>query len=270
MKQIKPLFIELFLFAAAQIIGIYTAYNLILLKPELIPAEISLFNFIIAFLIATSAILLALKFFKGQIGFKLLFIFLIGIGSKTIFQTFTTEIIAISLAIIIIAMWLLLKYILIHNLVLILAIAGIGATLGLSISLPAVILLLSALSLYDVLAVYKTQHMISMFKNLMSKGVLLSLVAPEKLSGFLQETSSIKLGKGFVLLGTGDVAFPLILAVSALTLGLRSSLFVFAGSLVGVIAVYLLLTYQTQHRALPALPPIAGFSLLGLLLSVLV
>lgn len=271
MKFAKTLLIELMLFSITQLTGLGAAYFLILKKPELIPfEEISLTYFVVAFLIATFFIILALRFLKGSIGFKLLFVLLIAIGTKTVFQPFTSEIFASLLALGVIILWLLIKYVWVHNLAIILAVAGISAQLGLTISTTTILLVLAALSIYDVFAVYKTQHMVSMFKNLMSKGVILSIISPFSFSGFLRKLSSVELGKEFVLLGTGDLAFPLIFAVAILKFSLRSSLFVVGGALLGATIVFLLLTHQTQHRAIPALPPIAACSVLGFLLSLMI
>jgi len=68
----------------------------------------------------------------------------------------------------------------------------------------------------------------------------------------------------FVMLGTGDLVFPIILAVSVFgEFSLLHSLFVVVGSLVGILIVHLLLT-QKKIQALPALPPITFGALLFL------
>ena len=74
---------------------------------------------------------------------------------------------------------------------------------------------------------------------------------------------------GFLLLGTGDIAFPLIFAVSVLNVSLISAISVALGSIVGAALVFYLLIHQPVKRAIPALPPIALCSILGFLVSLL-
>ncbi len=262
---------ELLIFAIVQFLGLFVAKFLYETRPELTQLpQISLIQFVVVFIIATSVLLLALKYLKKNIGFKIFFMLLIFIGSNIIFNTFLPEVYALLAAAGIVLAWLFFKFIWMHNLAIILAIAGVSVQLGMSISVPTVIILITFLSIYDVIAVYGTRHMITLFKSLVDKGVILSIIVPGTIKGFFTKTSTVKPGHGILLLGTGDLAFPLIFAVSVLKYSLMSSVFVIGGALIGVVIVFNLLTSQTQRRALPALPPIAVFSILGFLISLLI
>jgi len=207
---------------------------------------------------------------QGPSMFKLIFVIFIVSGTKQVFSAFFPFLIASIIALAILAIWLLMPIVIVHNIALLFAIAGISAAFGLSVSIQTMIFILGALSLYDVLAVYKTKHMVKMFKGMMNRGVLLAMIVPLKLRGFFEKTSNIKPQSGFMLLGTGDVAFPLIFAVTVMKESITASIFVVGGALVGVASVYALLLYQTQRRALPALPPIASGAILGFILSTLI
>jgi presenilin-like A22 family membrane protease len=271
MTKIKVLLSELLLFAAIQFLGIFVATKLMLNRPELLAVpEISLATFGTIFLVSVVFILLAMRFIKHKHGFKLLFVFLIVVGSKTVFSAFVSDMTANILALLVVALWVGLPYVFMHNAVLLLAVSGISTELGFSVSFSTILLLLAILSIYDVLAVYQTKHMVKMFTGLMDRGLLLSIVVPFKNKDWFAKTDTVRPRKGFLLLGTGDLAFPLIFAVTALSISLKASLFIALGSIVGAALVFYLLTHQTQRRAIPALPPIALCSILGFLASFLV
>lgn len=266
----KVFVVLLLSFLVIQLLGISTGFMLSKANViEQMPTEQSIIWFATAFLIATTMLVLGLRFFKGKLFFGALFVFIIFVGSEAVFSAFFPEMIAVMLA----ALLVLIKYAkpnpITHNIAIGIAIAGIGAQLGLMLPIQTVLILFVLLSAYDIFAVYGSKHMIKMFKGLSQRGVLLSLVIPEEKGNVKKHLKNIKPGKGggFIMLGTGDIAFPLILAVSSLTIGILSSLLVIAGSLIGVLAVFLILS--KDRKPMPALPPIALFSIIGLLISLI-
>lgn len=261
---------ETALFFIAQILGLYVGFNLFN-RGYAVSAETStsVFSFIIAFSVATITLILLLKFFKGKIMFKLLLAFLIFVGSETVFGTFIPEEAAFLIAAELVLIRFLVPNVFTQNFVMIFAIAGIGVSLGLLLSIPAVLIILAILSVYDVIAVYRTKHMVTMFKGLIKRGVPFSLVVPDKASDVTEHIKNAQPGTGrFLLLGTGDVAFPIIFAVSALRYGLLSAVSIIIGAFIGLFTIHLLLI-RKKHGAIPALPPIVMFSLLGFLISLL-
>jgi presenilin-like A22 family membrane protease len=156
-----------------------------------------------------------------------------------------------------------------------LAIAGIGARIGLILPVDAVIIILIVLSIYDYIAVYKTKHMVKMFKNLISRNVPLSLIVPTKLEGMKAKVDDASPGKDkkgkrkFMMLGTGDIAFPVIFAVAAARHSLFSGIAVIFGAFFGIIAVYSILI-NSKKGAIPALPPIAACTIIAFILSIMV
>jgi presenilin-like A22 family membrane protease len=270
MNKLKVLFSELSIFAIIQFLGIYIGSLLLVKMPEFVQApQISLTIFLSIFLLSVTMIFLAMRFMKNKYGFKLLFVFLIVIGSKTVFSAFVSDFYANILALIIVALWVAIPYVLMHNIALIFAISGISTEIGFSLSLSTILFLFGVLSIYDVIAVYKTKHMVKMFTGLMERGLLLSLIIPITKS-WLSRTSDVKPKAGYLLLGTGDIAFPLILAVSVLKISMVSAIFVAIGSIIGAALVFYLLINQQSRRAIPALPPIALCSIAGFVISLLV
>ncbi|MBT3940927.1 hypothetical protein HOD83_02365 [Candidatus Woesearchaeota archaeon] len=267
MDKVKALVAELFMFGLIQLLGIYAATRLLVQQPELyILPQIPLMVFAGIFLVSVSVMFIAMHFLKHKFSFKLLFVFLIIIGSQTLFSAFFSNTVTVILSLAVVALWIALPYVAMHNIAIILAIAGISTELGFSLSISTVLFLFGILSIYDVIAVYQTKHMIKMFTGLMDRGLLLSLIVPMTRSWF-DKTSEVKPKSGFMLLGTGDVAFPLIFAVAVSKISIVSSLSIAAGATIGAALVYYMLITQSQPRAIPALPPIALCSIAAFVAS---
>jgi len=274
------LFNEFILFLIPQILGLFVGWKILQVVPiekmEVIP---SITTFVIAFAIATVMIILAIKYIKHPIAFNFLFSFLIFVGAETVFELFMPLLMAVALAILLSAARYLWPNMLVQNTAILIAIAGVGAQLGLLLPVTAVIVLLIILSVYDVIAVFRTKHMVKMFTGLMEKGVALSLVIPEKTSDLTRNMKRITEEKlkahaegkkhKIMMLGTGDVAFPIVFAVSALDYGLHQSYGVIIGALAGVLIIHLIMR-NSNIRALPALPPIAACTIAGFLISFLI
>lgn len=259
------------LFLIVQAVGLYTG-SVIFATQEIVALEAtgSIINFLVSFAVATIGLVLLLKFTRTGLFFKLLFAFLIFVGTNTVFAAFIPAEAAFLLAVEMVILRFCWPNVFSHNAVMMLAIAGIAATLGLLFSITAVLVILAVLSVYDVIAVYRTKHMISLFSGLLQKGIPFSLIVPDKTADINAAVASAQPGTGrFLLLGTGDLAFPIILAVSALRFGIISSLSVIAGSFVGLFFIHVILM-KKQAGAIPALPPIVFFSLLAFILSLII
>ncbi len=239
------------------------------------PAEISFWQFIIAFLVITSLTLVFLKFFKGKGGklFFQIFLFLaIFIGAQTIFSLILPPLLATIFAFLLVILRIVKPRLWTHNLSLGLGIAGISATLGIIISWQTLAIILAVLSVYDIIAVYKTKHMVKMAKASIVKGAPLALVIPENFSFWNSDVSGLNLkGKRqFLILGTGDLALPIAFAVSVISEGLFASLIVIGAALAGLFLLHLLFSKQKKPQPMPALPPIAACCLVGFLVYLLI
>lgn len=264
----KLLFQELIIFGLVQILGLWVAFKLFC-RAEFVEIKIatSLWEFVIAFILATALIIISLRLIKGNLFFKTLFAIIIFLGSQIIFSAFLPDLLSIALAFLLVLLRFITPRVWLHNLVIIFGVSGIGAAFGLSLPVAAVLIILFILSLYDYIAVYKTTHMVFMFKELVQRGVIFALVLPTKWREWLSDLGKVKPGKEFMFLGTGDLIMPLILAVSVISYGLESVAWVVGGSLVGVVILHTLFVSQVKRAPMPALPPIALFSVLGFLLS---
>lgn len=98
----------------------------------------------------------------------------------------------------------------------------------------------------------------------------MGLIIPQKISDFLENPKEVKLKEKFVILGGGDVIFPLIFSVSMLSQGIISVLIVAFFSLLGLVASFAIFILQKKRQPIPALPPIALLSIIGYIITLLI
>jgi presenilin-like A22 family membrane protease len=192
------------------------------------------------------------------------------LGSQTIFAIFLPTIFSVALAIMLVVLQFNLPRVWLHNLAIVLGVAGIGAGFGLSLPVGAVLVILFLISVYDYVAVYVTSQMVTMFRELVGRGVIMALIFPMKLRDWAADLRKVSPGNEFMFLGTGDLVMPLVLAVSAVSYGLESAVFTVVGSFVGIVVLHVLFTTQSRKTAMPAMPPLAFFSVLGFLISLFI
>jgi len=244
------------------------------------PVSEALPTFLIAFAVAMVILVAVLYFLKTPKTFGMFFAFMIFIGTVIVFEAFVSDIIAIPAAIAVVAIRFIKPNVFTHNVAIFLTIAGISAQLGTLLPTAAVIIIILGLSVYDYIAVFKTKTMVNMFKQMLERGAPFAIVVPENVEHFgkhIGKISKDKLkqqGKGKIrddapkvmMLGTGDLAFPAVFAVSAYAqYNLYASFAVMAGAMIGLVVNHYYLTKKFQ--AIPALPAIAVFSTIGFVLS---
>jgi len=282
-KSIKNFFLfELFWFLLAQVLGIFVSHNVVVQFAErgekiqqVLPSEFSIPQFLISFFGVVVFILLISKFFKGKnIIFKTFFAFVIFLGGEVFFESFIPTIIALPIVLILIFFWFKTSSVWFHNLLLVLSIAGIGGFVGSSLSPQIVILLFFILAIYDLVSVYKTKHMIKMAKSMMESQAVLGIIIPKRFADFNKKLKEVKIGdekKDFLVLGSGDIIFPLILAASFLpqSQGLFKSGIILIFSLFGLLFGFWLFL-KLGKKPMPALPPLAFFCIIGYFIAILI
>lgn len=136
------------------------------------------------------------------------------------------------------------------NLILLLAVPGIGSWLGSSPALGFInsLILLIGLTVYDIVAVFGTKHMVTL---------------AEGAKGKIPMMFTIPVGDRYLGLGTGDLVIPLVFTVSVLSdYSLINAIAASLGGCLGLIILFLYILNK-EDVTLPALPPIA----LGLILG---
>jgi presenilin-like A22 family membrane protease len=277
---------EALLFTLTQVLGIFVAIRVskVLEALEIKPEPINLSNLLIYFVVITLVILAFLKISKKGSGVMLQIFFVLAVfsGLDILFGTFTGEPTATILAAGLIILRFVRPTVWLHNLVVIGGLAGIGAMLGITLLPRDAIILLIILAVYDVIAVYKTKHMVKMAKAMIKKRVILGIIIPEKILGLKASMADVEQDKipvkrilkpgergKFMILGGGDLVLPLLLIASVANQNIWQSVIILIFALLGLLAMHLLFI-KLKSKPMPALPPLAVFSILGYLVSLLI
>jgi presenilin-like A22 family membrane protease len=276
----KVFFIEAFLFFLTLGLGIANAFQIekIFEFQKIQPVSISFWTFIFGFIFATIFIILILRFLKSKkekrIILKFLFLFAIFFGGLVSLEAWFPEPFSLIFLFLLIFWWVKKSSVLNQDILMILGIAGAGSILGLSLKPKFIILLLIIFSIYDFIAVYKTKHMVKMAKEMIEERAILAFIIPLNISGFRENLEKVQFPtedgeRKFLILGGGDIAFPLIFLVSLLKFGIFKSFIVLIFSLLGLFADFLFFISQKERKAIPALPLIALFSIIGYLITMI-
>ncbi len=216
-----------------------------------------------------------------KILFRALFAFLFSWGIFIV-QVFWMPLIpSIIIALALGILWFFMPRIWLHNIIMILTMVSLGAVFGRLVSPWTAMILLLVIAVYDFLAV-RFGFMTWMAKRMESSDSLPAFVIPTSINewkGSLKspknrDAASFEIKNtpdrfNHSILGGGDIGFPLLLTSAVyFALGFNSALLVAAFSLAGLICAYLIQTYIIKGKPMPALPPIAALSLVGLLLVI--
>jgi len=234
-------------------------------------------------LVGTVGLLIALKYYKGKLLFLIFEVYIIFVGSMMVWQYLLLDIFNAApfvisqeeylIAVLVVSLLtVVIRFVKRNfattNITLALAIAGAGGVIGSFMGFIPALLLVIALGTYDIIAVFKTKHMIKLADESRLKEMPVMF---ETSSKGIKTGSRKGARKSDVLgLGTGDVAIPIIFFVGILrTFG---SWVPVAGAVIGAaIGLGITIYYVTniKRMALPALPPIIGCSIIGLGISLL-
>lgn len=267
---------ELGFFILAQIFGIFSALKILeILKLEKIPlVPVSFWGFIFGFALATLLIFLLIKVFKFRAGksflFRGLFILAVSLGSFLFFSLWLGDLFALIFLLVLIFLWVKRPNVLVHDFLLISGIIGVGSAFGLRLNPETVVFLLILFSIYDFIAVYKTKHMIKMAKEMIEGGAILGLILPPKVSDFSANLKEVSPGGKFLILGGGDIIFPLILCASLVSQGVLKPFIAAIFATIGLFFSFYLFISQKIRQPIPALPPVALFSIIGFLITKLI
>ena len=264
---------ELLLFAAAQAIGLFTAVRGKSVLPEegMIEIDFALTEILLFIAVFSVAVFLLTRFSrKSPLFFRAVLGLVVFAGSQTVFSLVSNEVIFSTLAAGLVAVLVLkAKVVFYHNVGMILAVAGVGAVIGLSLTPIAAVLLLLVLSFYDIIAVYKTKHMIKMAEGMIKARAISGIVIPQTPKDWFESLENVQPGGRFMILGSGDLIMPLILASSVAGLhGLAGGLTVMLFSMFGLLLTFWLFITQRTRRPMAALPPIAVMAIIGYLVSI--
>jgi presenilin-like A22 family membrane protease len=208
--------------------------------------------------------------------FRILFVLLYAWGVFVVLALTLPSLILVSILAVAAGLaWFIRPSVWLQNVLMLLALVGVGAVFGILLTPWPIMIFLLLVAVYDFLAV-RFGYMMWMAKKLSQSDSLPAFVIPKTKSNWnqnLKAKSPQNIIEGeasereYSILGGGDIGFPLILMVSVLsTYGLLSSVIVAGFSLAGLISAFVIQGLFLKGKPMPALPPIAVASLIGLLL----
>lgn len=265
-KEISPLAYVVLLYVVVMSLGLYVSASLIqkiyhpvdvndrlppaVSNPDAPESSIEIFLYI---LVMTLLMLALLKFNLNIIIKILALLALLGGMTFTLYAIFGNLGFITALLLLIAVIWKR-QNLLLFNTALILTVTGVGAFLGASLSVLPSLLLLIILSIYDLIAVFWTKHMVTLAEKAKGKMPFMFLIPHRKRS---------------IGLGTGDLAIPLVFTVSVFKdYTLAKAITTSLGGLAGIILLFLYIQGR-KKITLPALPPLAVGLIAGFAISML-
>ncbi len=209
-----------------------------------------------------------------QMLLRLLFALLFSWGAFIAAALYLPLPLALGIAIAVGTLWFVIPLVWLHNLALILAVSSLGAVFGRFITPWTAMAIILALAVYDLLAV-RFRFMLWMADRLSEINALPALVIPRDSSGWNlnlkgRENSVVRADpaeREFSILGGGDIAFPCLLTASVyFARGLAPGATIAILGTLGLVSVYVIQGKLLKGRPMAALPPIAAFTLVGLLI----
>lgn len=266
---------ELLLFGATQVLGVAVAKRYLFGLAEFsdIPAisfRFGITDFVISAAIIGLFVWATIRRDKaGRIIYRLFFFLVIMGGGQIIFSAFFSPLITLWLTVLLIVAMITVKQVMAQNVLVMMAIAGVGLVIGLSVTPLMAVWALLILSFYDILAVYVTKHMVRLAEGMVEAGAVFGFIIPMQFSGWRESVRQVKPGDKFMILGSGDIALPLILAVSLVRISMVQAWTVAIFSMAGLFCTHLLFVNQKQRRPMAALPPIAMMAIVGYLVALI-
>jgi presenilin-like A22 family membrane protease len=172
--------------------------------------------------------------------------------------------------------WLFWARIWLHDLLLVVTLAGAGAVFGYLVSPWTFIAFMLIIAVYDILAV-RFGLMVWMADRLSESASLPAFIFPREIVDWNDSLKSVSFGelreqaveeREHAVLGGGDIGFPLMLSVSVFfQYDLERAVLVGGFALVGLMSAFLIQALWLKGKPMPALPPIAFFALIGFFLG---
>ena len=243
-----------------------------------IPAQSSLLPILIYFIsvvIVLGAVLFFIPLSALKTVFKIIFAFLYCWSIFVITIIWLPFIASLGIALFFGLLWLFYSRVWLQSLVMLLAMVALGEVFGRFISPWTAMALLLALAIYDFLEV-RFGYMMWMVKKMSGSSTLPAFIIPYKFSDWKDSVNKSEVTdlveqkaeeRKYSILGGGHIGFPVLLVSSIyFAHGLNDGLIVAGFALVGLIGAYFIQAKFLKGKAMPALPPIAVMSVIGLVL----
>ena len=246
---------------------------------QIVSPDISLTPVIAYFfgvVVVLALILFIIPLSKLRLVFRILFTLMFAWGIFIVTALILPPAMAYPLAIIAGIAWLFWARIWLHDLLLLITLSGAGSVFGFLFSPWTFMIFMLIIAVYDVVAV-RFGFMVWMADKLSESATLPAFIFPKKIRDWKLNLKNVRVGdlkkeesdrREYSILGGGDIGFPLILAVSVFfETDLVSAVLVGVFALMGLMSALLIQSFWLKGKPMPALPPIAFFSLIGFLIA---
>jgi presenilin-like A22 family membrane protease len=223
-------------------------------RPE-VQSEFSYIPLLVAIIFATGIALIliklgAVKVWKAWFFIATLYLLTIAFGA------FFDARIAIMIALFLILLRTFRRSVISHNFVELFVYAGIPVIFAPILSIVSVSVVLVFIAIYDMIAVWKTKHMVKLAKFQTNTKVFAGLMIP------------YDNGKKAAILGGGDLGFPMLFAsVVLLAYGWIPAILTSIFAAIGLLALLIL---SKKNKFYPAMPFIGAGSFVGFFISLLI
>ena len=259
--NIKIISIIVVLFLLAQFIGLYISHIYFtkdlpydIQKPKF-EAKSSFLNIFSAILIATLLAVILIRF-KAEKLWRFWFFISVWFSLLISLSAFMRQEIAFFIALLATIFKVIKPNIIVHNLSELFIYGGLAALFSQSLSIFSVSILLVLISIYDMVAVWQTKHMIKLAQFQTKLNLFAGILIPYK----------YKKGEKTALLGGGDIGFPLLFAAAVLkNYGIKSIIVPIMTS----IMLVMLFIFGKNNKFYPAMPFLSIGCFLGYILVLL-
>lgn len=226
--------------------------------------------------VVLALILFIIPLSKLRLVFRILFTLMFAWGIFIVIALILPPAAAYPLAIIAGIAWLFWARVWLHDLLLLITLSGAGSVFGFLFSPWTFMIFMLIIAVYDVVAV-RFGFMVWMADKLSESATLPAFIFPKKIRDWKLNLKNVRVGdlkkeesdrREYSILGGGDIGFPLMLAVSVFfETDLVSAVLVGVFALMGLMSAFLIQSFWLRGKPMPALPPIAFFSLIGFLIA---
>jgi len=213
---------------------------------------------------------------KLRVIFRVLFALMFAWGVFIVLALILPQAVAYPVAAIAGITWLFWARVWLHNLVLLVTLSSAGSVFGFLVTPWTFMIFMLVIAVYDVVAV-RFGFMVWMADKLSESTTLPAFIFPRKIADWALALKKLRVGnlksetpdkREYSILGGGDIGFPLMLAAAVFfASNLASAVLVGVFAWLGLMGAFLIQSFWLKGKPMPALPPIAFFSLIGYLLA---
>jgi presenilin-like A22 family membrane protease len=283
-SRLSPILWSVLTLAASMALALYVAgreKSFLVANQDIMPhvstgslGPVALYFFGVVIVMAIVLFFIPLRWLKYV--FKILFTLMFAWGVLVVTDLSSPSAVAYAIAAIAGLAWLFWARIWLHNILLLIALSAAGAIFGFIFAPWAFMIFMLIIAVYDLLAV-RFGFMVWMADKLSETTSLPAFIFPRAIKDWRLKLSTVHFNelkekdsseREYSILGGGDIGFPLMLTVSVFYISdLAGALVVGVFGMVGLVSAFLIQIWWLKGKPMPALPPIAFFSLIGFLIA---